>query len=102
MGLDFITGIISLLTLVCVWLFIKPQQAENRAFHDSLNKISNAIDNLTIELQRSREDRVAIKKDIKSLWNRYDEMRELVEALNGKLLMCHTTENCQKNRGNNQ
>lgn len=98
MGLDFITGIISLLTLVCVWLFLKPQQAENKAFHESLNRISQAIDNLTVELQRSREDRVAIKKDVQSLWNRYDEMRELVEALNNKALMCNV-DNC-KNRGN--
>lgn len=96
MGLDFITGVTSVLTLVCVWLFVKPQQAENRAFHESLNKISNSIDNLTMELQKSREDRVAIKKDIKSLWNRYDEMRELVEALNAKALICSSGENCQK------
>lgn len=99
MGLDFITGVISLLTLVCVWLFLKPQQAENKAFHESLNRISQAIDNLTAELQQSREDRVAIKKDITSLWNRYDELREQVDVLNRKLLTCHS-ENCQKNRGN--
>ena len=101
MGLDFITGVISLLTLVCVWLFLKTQQAENKAFHESLNRISQAMDNLTSELQQSREDRVAIKKDVKSLWNRYDELRELVEANNKKLLMCHTNDSCQKNRGDN-
>ncbi|EJW98992.1 hypothetical protein EVA_12901 [gut metagenome] len=101
MGLDFITGIISLLTLICVWLFLKPQQAENKAFHESLNRISQAIDNLTSELQQSREDRVAIKKDIKSLWNRYGELRETVDALNAKMLMCQG-EGCQNNRTPNK
>lgn len=81
MDVQFITGVISLVTLGCVWLFLKPQQIQNAAFQDSLDKVTKAIEKLTTELQESREDRIRITTELKNLWKRYDQTEKRCDQL---------------------
>lgn len=87
-----LNAIISIAAVAYIYLVIKPQQAaqnaihaENNAIHESLDKIGIAIDRLSNELQASREDRVALKEQNKTLFNNHNEfkseMRREIELL---------------------
>lgn len=88
-----IYAIISIVGIAYIYFVVKPQQAandemraENNAIHESLDKIGISIDKLTNELQASREDRVALKEQMKTFFDFRNEVRREIEEINKSLV----------------
>lgn len=77
MTFDFnmLTGIISIMTFVCMWLFLRPQQIENESIHKSLDRMTDAISKLRDELKASSDDRSNMRTNIKTLFHKHDEIK---------------------------
>lgn len=98
MEIPSLPDIVDLITLICVWLFLRPQQAENEAIHASIDRLSASMDKLSNELQASREDRAKINEKLKTLFTNQDEMKDDIEDLRDKMLECRRGDGvCSKN-----
>lgn len=104
MDIEVMSALFSAATFICVWLFNKPQkvqmeamrekwEAENKALHETLNEVVQAIRDLTKELQDSRVDRVAINEKIKTLFSLYQTLQTEMESIRSEMMKCRRGEN---------
>ena len=92
MDTEPMTALFSVATFACVWLYQRPQQAENKAIHGSMDKLSAAVDKLSDELQASREDRAAMNEQLKTLFKDYKKLSDEVAALRQIIMECRRSD----------
>ena len=91
MEIPSLPDVIDLITLICVWLFLRPQQAENEAIHASIDRLSASMDKLSDELQASREK-------VKTLFTNQEDMKGEIDELRKNMLECRRGDKqCLKN-----
>lgn len=93
MEIPSLPDVIDLITLICVWLFLQPQQAENEAIHASIDRLSASMDKLSDELQASREDRAKINEKVKTLFTNQEDMKGEIDELRKNMLECRRGDN---------